>query len=182
MSLRWRLALSMGSLLLAMVALVSVSAYLTTNSRLREEVDTSLDDRASALRLLVNRGGLGLPQTAGIAQLVDSSGVIVQTVGPVKLPVDLREHYLAKEGGRLYTHTVTVDGEHYRVETAPLKNGGLVQVARELKPTENTLGSLRRRYAAISGLVALLGAILCWLGCASACCSGCLLESLLACL
>jgi two-component system sensor histidine kinase MprB len=163
MSLRWKLALSMGFLLLTMVALVSVSAYLTTNSRLREEVDTSLDERANSLRLLLNRGEFKLPQTAGTAQLLDSNGDVVQTVGEVRLPVDLREYYLAKEGGRLYTHTVTVDGKRYRVETASLQGGGVVQVARELEPTEQTLSSLRRRYAAISGLVALLGAIIGWL-------------------
>lgn len=163
MSLRWKLALSMGFLLLTMVALVSVSAYLTTNSRLREEVDNSLDERANSLRILLNRGEFALPQTAGIAQLLDNNGVIVQTVGDVRLPVDLREHYLAKEGARLYTHTVTVDDKRYRVETAALQVGGAVQVARELEPTEQTLSSLRRRYAAISGLVALLGAIIGWL-------------------
>ena len=49
MSLRWKLALSMGSLLLLIVALVSVSAYLTTDSRLRQEVDTSLEERRACL-------------------------------------------------------------------------------------------------------------------------------------
>jgi len=163
MSLRWKLALSMGFLLLTMVALVSTTSYLTTNSRLREEVDTSLDERANSLRILLNRGEFKLPQTAGIAQLLDSNGAIVQTVGEVRLPVDLREHYLAKQGARLYTHTVEVDEQRYRVETASLQVGGAVQVARELEPTEQTLSSLRRRYAAISGLVALLGAIIGWL-------------------
>lgn len=163
MSLRWKLALSMGSLLLLIVALISVSSYLTTDSRLRQEVDTSLEERANSLRLLLNRGEKRVPESAGPAQLLDREGVIAQTVGDVRFPVDLREHYLAKEGARLYTHTVQVDGERYRVQTASLQGGGAVQVARSLRPTENTLGSLRRRYAAISGLVALLAAILGWL-------------------
>ena len=163
MSLRWKLALSMGFLLLTMVALVSVSAYLTTDSRVRQEVDSSLEERANSLRIILNRGDGSLPQAAGPAQVLDASGVIVQSVGDVRFPVNRRERYLAKEGGRLYTHTVEVDGVRYRVETAALQIGGVVQVGRELQPTENTLASLRRRYAAISGLVALLGAILGWL-------------------
>ncbi|MSW21351.1 MAG: hypothetical protein F2873_10700, partial [Actinobacteria bacterium] len=151
MSLRWKLALSMGFLLLTMVALVSVSAYLTTDSRIRQEVDSSLDERANSLRIILNRGDGSLPQAAGPAQVLDASGVIVQSVGDVRFPVNRRERYLAKEGGRLYTHTVEVDGVRYRVETAALQAGGVVQVGRELQPTETTLASLRRRYAAISG-------------------------------
>ena len=54
----------MGLLLLFMVALVSFSAYLTTNSRLREEVDASLAQRASALQLLLNRGPRAPPGTS----------------------------------------------------------------------------------------------------------------------
>jgi two-component system sensor histidine kinase MprB len=163
MSLRWKLALSMGSLLLLIVALVSVSAYLTTDSRLRQEVDTSLEERANALRLLLNRREGRIPESAGPAQLLDSAGTVRQTVGDVEFPVDLRERYLAREGARLYTHTVDVGGERYRIETGSLQGGGAIQVARSLRPTENTLGSLRRRYASISGLVALLAAILGWL-------------------
>ena len=53
MSLRWKLAIAMGLLLAAMVALVSVGAYLTTDRRLHEEVDTSLDQRADALSFVV---------------------------------------------------------------------------------------------------------------------------------
>ena len=55
MSLRWKLALSMGFLLLTMVALVSVTAYLTTDARVRDEVDASLTERSSALRLLLEQ-------------------------------------------------------------------------------------------------------------------------------
>lgn len=163
MSLRWRLALSMGLLLLFMVALVSVSAYLTTASRLREEVDNSVRQRASALQVLFNNGPRELPASATLVQLLDERGVIARTTGEVRLPVNLREINLAKDGGRVYSHTVVVDGERYRLAAAPLDGGGLVQAAQELRATESTLESLRRRYAAISGLVALLAAILGWL-------------------
>jgi len=163
MSLRWRLALSMGLLLLFMVALVSVSAYLTTNSRLREEVDNSVRQRASALQVLFNNGPRELPPTATLVQLLDERGVIARSTGEVRFPVNLREINLAKDGGRVYSHTVSVDGERYRVASAPLDGGGLVQAGQELGPTDSTLESLRRRYAAISGLVALLAAILGWL-------------------
>ncbi len=178
MSLRWKLALTMGMLLLTMVTLVSVSAYLTTDRRLHEEVDTSLNERAEALRLLVNRLPPGrtrprgapvgqpvevvLPPNANLAQLLDANGNPIETVG-VALPVNAEERRIATHGARPSLRTVTVDGELYRVETVPLRSGGAVQVARELAPTDDTLASLRRRYAASSGLVALLGAILGWL-------------------
>lgn len=170
MSLRWRLALAMGFLLLTMVALVSVAAYLTTEARVREEVDASLTERSGALRLLLERpladapeGADRLPDSAGPAQLLDERGVIVQVVGTVSFPVNIREIYLAQKGGRTYTHTVVAEGDPYRLQTVSLADGGAVQVARDLEPTEATLGSLRRRYGAISGLVALLAAILGWL-------------------
>lgn len=170
MSLRWRLALGMGLLLLTMVALVSVAAYLTTDARVRDEVDASLTERSSALRLLLEQRTAGpepttkpLPESAGPAQLLDERGVIVQVVGAVSFPVDIREIYLAQRGGRTQTNTVTAVGNSYRLQTVALVGGGAVQVARDLEPTEATLGSLRRRYAAISGLVAVLAAILGWL-------------------
>jgi len=168
MSLRWRLALAMGFLLLTMVALVSIAAYLTTDARVRDEVDASLTQRSSALRLLLDQpktadDGRRLPETAGPAQLLDARGVIVQAVGAVPLPVNLREIYLSQKGGRNYTHTVTAAGDRYRLQTVALASGGAVQVARDLEPTEDTLASLRRRYAAVSGLVAVLAAILGWL-------------------
>lgn len=168
MSLRWRLALAMGFLLLTMVALVSVAAYLTTDARVRDEVDASLTQRSSALRLLLDQpetadAARRLPETAGPAQLLNTRGVILQAVGGVPLPVNLREIYLSQKGGRAYTHTVTAEGERYRLQTVALATGGAVQVARDLEPTEDTLSSLRRRYAAVSGLVAVLAAILGWL-------------------
>jgi two-component system sensor histidine kinase MprB len=44
-----------------------------------------------------------------------------------------------------------------------LRNGGAVQVARELQPTEDTLASLKRRYAVSAALVALLGGVVGWM-------------------
>jgi len=178
-SLRWRLALTVGILMLTMVALVSVSAYLTTDRRLHEEVDTSLNDRADALRLVLNRalpdrprprqGPFGrdeqdyLPVNVNLAQRLDENGEAVETAGDIELPVDEHERRIATDGGPPYLRTVEIEGEPYRIETVALRFGGAVQVARELRPTQDTLASLRSRYAASSGLVALLGAILGWL-------------------
>lgn len=175
MSLRWRLAITVGLLLLTTVALVSVSAYLTTDRRLHEEVDTSLDDRAVSLRIVLNRqiasgrpatlpgAGRQLPQNAALAQLLAPNGSVVENSGGVVFPVSAVERRLANLGGRPVLRTVTVQGAPYRLETMALRNGGAVQVARELTPTRSTLASLRWRYAVSSGLVALLGAIVGWL-------------------
>jgi two-component system sensor histidine kinase MprB len=65
--------------------------------------------------------------------------------------------------GRTLVRTTDVGGHPYRIETVPLRPTGALQVARELQPTEDTLASLRHRYALISALVALLGAFLGWL-------------------
>jgi two-component system, OmpR family, sensor histidine kinase MprB len=180
-NLRWRLSIMVGLLLLTMVTLVSVTAYVTTDRRLHEEVDASLDERANSLRVLVGRnprgrpGGVGgagpdgsagrsvLPPTSNLSQLLDDEGRIEETVGDVALPVDPLDRALARNGGTRYLRTERIAGEPYRIETVPLRLGGAVQVARELGPTEETLGSLRRRYLASSALVALLGAILGWL-------------------
>jgi two-component system sensor histidine kinase MprB len=175
MSLRWKLAITVGLLLLTTVALVSVSAYLTTDRRLHEEVDNSLDDRAVSLRLVLNRqiatgrpatlpgSRRQLPQNSALAQLLDVDGSVVETSGGVVFPVSPADRRLAARGGRPVVRTVAVVGLPYRVETVPLRPGGAVQVARELAPTQQTLASLRRRYALSSGLVALLGAIVGWL-------------------
>jgi len=178
MSLRWKLAITMGLLLLTMVTLVSVGAYLTTDRRLHEEVDSSLDDRAEALRVLLNartpvrRPGTRLPITipadvlptsTNLAQVLNGRGEVAVTAGEVALPVGPAEQGLATDGGRPIIRTVDIHGQPYRLETVALRFGGAVQVARELHPTEDTLASLRRRYAASSALVALLGAIVGWL-------------------
>ena len=175
MSLRLRLLIVVATTFAVVVVGCVYAAHVSASRELRAQTDHFLLQRASDPHLL--GPGPGGPQAAGqhddhdggplydqtlpsgiepdaITQVIQANGSTNQLVSSqTALPVDATDRALAAHGGKPRLRDVTVDGEPYRMITAPLPNGGAVQVARSIKDTNNVLSSLDVRLL----LIALAG-------------------------
>jgi two-component system sensor histidine kinase MprB len=178
-----RFALAAAVAVAAAIALASVGAYFAVRAQLRSEVDGSLRERASAIQTMtatlgpLSKAGSPsfpgrlpqLPQpvqrfggAAGVVQFVAADGVAQQPLGPngAALPVGATTRAVASGRRGTAIEDETVDGDHLRVLTAPLPEGGAVEVARPLDEVDSTLHDLVLLLAAITaGGVALAAAL-----------------------
>ena len=168
MTLRARLTLSAALAVAVAVVLASVAAYFVVRNELREEVDDSLLERASAIhpRPFGERfpripppvlGGAG-----GYVQLVTANGALLrQPGGTLELPVDERTLEVAAGTRVAFLRDATVSGTHVRMIVVPFGEGFALQIARPLTEVDDVLAGLRWILLAIaaggSALAALLG-------------------------
>jgi two-component system sensor histidine kinase MprB len=175
-SLRTKLVAAL--VLLTVTASVAVAwfSYRATADRLMASVDASLADTTHQYQ----GGGPGhddhRPPGPGpgpdsdtpvvgrgeVVQLLNGSGSVVSATS-VALPVTALDRAVASGTTRYsVTRNVTVDGVSYRLMTSP-RDGGAVQVARDLTDTDQVLTSLRNRTLFIVALVAAAAALAGWL-------------------
>lgn len=181
MTLRARIAIALAVLAGLAAVVVAFTAFVTTDQRVRAEVDSYLDtyghrfqdrDGRDAAALCGRRGpnpALGGPRIGddgveGVAfQCISPDGVAVVTLGSVSLPVDAEDHVLAGAGGGVRTRTVRVDDRTYRVQTVALPAGGAVQIARDYGESQRVLDGLRWWLLLVVAATAALGAGAGWL-------------------
>lgn len=175
MSLRIRLLLVVATTFAVVVVGCVYAAHVSASRELRAQTDRFLVQRASDPHLL----GPGGPPNGGhddhdggplynqtlpsgiepdaITQVIYANGTTNQLVNDqTALPVDAQDRALAAQGGKPRLRNVTIDGQPYRMITAPMPNGGAVQVARSIKDTNNVLSTLDVRLL----LIALGGTVL----------------------
>jgi two-component system sensor histidine kinase MprB len=93
-----------------------------------------------------------------IVQVIGVDGEQRASTGP-PLPVNSTDLELAASGGGAkYYRTVDLDDASYRVITAPIPEGGAIQVARELSESQNTIGLIRSQLLVAVPVVMLLAA------------------------
>ena len=182
MTLRVRIAVALAVLAGLAAVVVAATTYVTTDQRVRAEVDHYLDsygnryqdpDGREASMLCSSRNGgpgrLGGPRVGnesveGVAfQCLDPTGAVIVSVGSVGLPVNDADRKLAVGGGGTRTRTATVDGVTYRVQTVSLPGGGAVQVARDYGETTRVLDSLRWGLLLVVAATVVVGALAGWL-------------------
>jgi two-component system sensor histidine kinase MprB len=154
MSLRWKIALAMASIVTVATVAVGVASYRSARERLLAEVDRSLLDLDA---LVDRRAGIPLPERGPLAgfdaQIVRSDGSVGESTFATPIPIS--DETLALIGRpRVDTFATidTADGE-YRVRSVGLQRGA-VQVARPLDETNRVLQSLRFRTVLLVLLVA----------------------------
>lgn len=109
-----------------------------------------------------SRGGRRFDQV--LVQVVNGSGIAQLIIGSTPLPVVADN--VTRQTFDGYPHDygdVTVDGERYRMLTAPIGNGYQIQVARSLVETDRVLDSLRHKTAIAVLLVSVAAAMVGWL-------------------
>jgi two-component system sensor histidine kinase MprB len=156
MNLRMRLTVLVALCVAGAVVAVSFLAYFATEDRLVSSVDETLRGRASFEAAKFTPGdspfhreesgerGPGIA-SVDVFQIVGSDGTVLgappgQDIG---LPVSDRDRAVAAGTDDAYFRNVTVDGDEYRVYTAPKGSGVAVQVARPLDEVNATLEDLR---------------------------------------
>jgi two-component system sensor histidine kinase MprB len=181
MTLRARLALSMAVLAGVIAIFVAVTTYVSTDNRLRAEVDRYLDSYGqryqdpdgrqaaitcsppNARRLPPTIAG-GDESVEGVAfQCVNQAGAVVSSIGVQELPVDARDTAIAATGRGKQIRTADADGKTWRIETVGVSTGGAVQIARDYGETERVLSSLRLGLLLIVLAAVSIGALIGWL-------------------
>ncbi len=184
MSLRWRIAATLGVVAALVCAFGAIAAYVSTSQRLDNSVDESLNARTTDLSHIPGPGdgGGGPTQTssdgddrfrhpgvcpspsafgsATSAQFIDAAGKRTTCIeGSPKLPVDATDRAIAKGGGGSRLRTVSVDGENFRILTVAVTDGGAFQVGRSLHEVDGVLSSLKLRLGLI-GAIGVAAAVL----------------------
>lgn len=176
MSLRWRIALILALVALAVGAISGTSAWLTTSSQLHSAIDDSLRGTASVLNAQGpdhgggpdhgQTGGVNCPpagsfQPASAAQIVTPTGSVLKCItGGTTLPVPTASSGASDSEVRLTT--VTIGDDSYRVLTGPWREGGTLQIARSLTESGRILSGLRLELLVLVGIITLLTAALGW--------------------
>lgn len=175
MSLRWRIALILALVALAVGAIAGTSAWLTTSSQLHSAIDDSLRGTASVLNAQGpdhgggpdhgQTGGVNCPpagsfQPASAAQIVTPSGSVLKCItGGTTLPVPTDS---ADTGSQVRLTTMTIGDDSYRILSAPWREGGTLQIARSLSESSRILSGLRLELLVLVGIITLLTAALGW--------------------
>lgn len=176
MSLRGRIALLAAAAVALAVASSTLVAYFATGSILRGEIDQQLTSRASMVEqpaagvVFTNRLPVAIPigferliEVDSILQVIDGSGqVMVSMIGMPSLPVEQADLVVAQGGVRVL-RTVPLEGERFRMVTAPITTGGAVQIAISLAEAEGALTGLRLVLAAVGAVGVLVAAWVGWL-------------------
>jgi two-component system sensor histidine kinase MprB len=164
---RRRLALAAAAAVAIAVLLASAAAYVLVRGQLRGEVDDSLEKRAAAISevpaVVPDRpapehygpgppGGLGGP--VPYLQHIGEGGEVLGHGGRFgQLPVDAGDIRRARGDGGAALRDDVVRGDHVRILTMPLPEGGAIQIARSLDEVDRVLVDLRL----ILGGVLLMG-------------------------
>lgn len=180
MSLRWRIAAGLGVIAAIVSISVGIAAYVSTAQQLENNVDDSLIERVAVLEQNpfgrpVRSGDelqirprferpegcppAGALQPAVAAKFIAANGDVVVCIeqGP-DLPVDDPDRAIAGTNASYRLRTVSIDGNKYRVITAPFGDSSAIQLARGLDEVSDTLGSLRLRIGLIT-LAAVTAAV-----------------------
>ena len=170
MTLRARLTLSAALAVAAAVVFASIAVYFVVRNELRDEVDTSLRERAAAIEEPGRGPGEDFPRVpppllggaGGYVQIVAADGTAIRQPGAsVALPVDDRTKRVAAGESDTFLRDANVSGTHVRIVAVPLRDGLALQIARPLTEVDDVLSRLRWILLAValggSALAALLG-------------------------
>lgn len=176
MSLRGRIALLAAGAVALAVAASTLVAYFATGSILRGEIDERLVARATMVEqpaggaIFTRAAPIDIPigferliELDSLLQVIDQSGqVMVSMIGVPPLPVEQADLGVA-QGGERVLRSIDLEGERFRMVTAPIGTGGAVQIAISLAEAEAALIGLRLVLAAVGVVGVLVAAWVGWL-------------------
>jgi two-component system sensor histidine kinase MprB len=179
--LRTRLTLIVAVIVAVAVVGGAYAAHVSARNALQDETDKFLRDRAAGF-VHQPTGDLGgdfggapndnddggghhhLFEFDAIQQTIDRNGRITNSLpGQPSLPIDAGDRALARASGPSQFRDVTVDGKSYRMITASVRNGGAVQIARQVSESDDVLDVLRTRLVIIALAGIAFAALAAWL-------------------
>jgi two-component system sensor histidine kinase MprB len=179
-SLRTRLTVIVAVIVAVAVVGGAYAAQVSASNALRNETDKFLHDRAAGIaqRPPDPNGGFGNAPTDNdddgnhrpyfefdaLQQIIDRNGKVTDSLpGQPALPVDAHDRAIAAKQSSSRYRDVTIKGEDYRMITVSLRNGGAVQIARQVSETDDVLDVLRNRLVLIALAGIGLAALAAWL-------------------
>ena len=180
MTLRLRLLLSTGLMVLITITTLSVATFVITSRQLTSEVDRTLNARVASVaeslrenqtrdffgRRIRNPLGEALLPTRfdTITQVIDPTGVVVIRIGQVDLPITQRVLEVANDpAGGSARSSFTLDGVDYRMLTVPLTQGGALQLAKDVSEIEAATTNILRWLIGLGALGLFLAGLATWL-------------------
>lgn len=180
MTLRTRFALLAGSLVLLVVAAVGVGAYVVAGQQLRNQVDNSLNARATQIAQALEHDGRPdfgndnrIPRPVietflqteydAVTQYISADGVIAARAGSVDLPITSADVALSNRAAGFKRSNITVDHHPFRVLTVALRDGSLIKVAKNIEEIETARSGMRLWFLCIGALGFLVAGGLGWL-------------------
>lgn len=172
MTLRVKLAIVLAALAACAVAAVGYLSFNVTRDRQLGEIDSSLSaanrfDNEPDGRGIPGRGGGNAPDRPGntlyVLQLLSADGSIATPLSGIVLPVDGVDQEIASGRRPSITRTVTAqDDIQYRVRTLPSRQGGALQIGRDLSEMNRVLHDLREQLLLIGAIVVAVAALAGW--------------------
>jgi len=161
MSIRTRFLIVSCTVIFIIVGALSFAGYTLTSRFLLNEVDKSLESRATLIseliqsdrRILRNGGRLRNPITEvllptkfdSVTQVISKNGEVIVGIGVVDLPISPVALDIAS-GSQFGTEraTVEIDGQKYRMITVPIMRGVALQIAHEIEDIEQAKSAIQR--------------------------------------
>jgi two-component system, OmpR family, sensor histidine kinase MprB len=166
MTLRVRIAAAAALAVALAVIVVAVAVYLGVRGELRDEVDSSLHERAASVARLSPTAVPELPPQPfggpeGYVQLVRPDGRLIHPPASGEtLPLDGRARAIARRGQGQELIDTTVNGLHLRVLTRGFGDAGAIQVARPLDEVDRQLDRILLVLIFVGTAGVALGALL----------------------
>lgn len=161
MSIRSRFLIVICAIMLAIIAVLSVSSYVLTSRFLMNEVDQNLNNRVTIIaeilqsqpRDLLGRNRVRNPlanallptRFDSITQVISDDGSVLVGFGEVDLPVskDVLEIANNAQLARV-RESFEIEGVKYRMLSVPIRQGGALQIAIDVADIERAKQAIQR--------------------------------------
>lgn len=178
MNLRTRFAVITGGLVLVLATAMSYGAYRIAAQQLENQVQTSLNQRASRILDIVSRPGFTWNEAFGrspanqaimqtevdaITQVVLPGGQILGRNEYPQLPVTNDEKKLDPVNHRIHRSTITIDNHEFRVLSVAAPDGSLIQVAKDTQILVNARSGMRTWFPIFAAIAVVVSALFGWL-------------------
>lgn len=178
MNLRTRFAIITGSLVLVVATAMSYGAYRIAANQLENQVQTSLNQRASRILDIVSHPGFTWTEAFGrgpanqaimqtevdaITQVVLPDGQILGRNEYPQLPVTDADRALNTTNHRIHRSTITLAGHEFRMLTIAASDGSLIQVAKDTQILVNARSGMRTWFPIFASIAVVISALFGWL-------------------
>lgn len=178
MNLRTRFAVITGGLVLVLATAMSYGAYSIAADQLENQVQTSLNQRASRILDIVSRPGFTWSEAFGrspanqaimqtevdaITQVVLPGGQVLGRNEYPQLPVTEEDKKLDPNNHRIHRSTITIDNHEFRMMTVAAPDGSLIQVAKDTQILVNARSGMRVWFPLFAAVAVVVSALFGWL-------------------
>ncbi len=178
MNLRTRFVLISAGLMFVLATCMSIGAYRIASSQLENQVNSSLDQRASRILVIMSQPDFSWNDSFGpgpvnqaimqtevdaITQIVLPNGQIIGRREYPRLPVRDRDRSLSIDGKRIHRSKTIIDRHSFRTLTVLADDGSLIQVAKDTQILINARNGMRLWFPIFAAIAVVVSALFGWL-------------------